>query len=70
MVGGSGGTPVDRGLLAAVHRTVRSGPRAGTLSVPFGGRRWSRAGTGPHSGQLRPEMVSRTLVMISAGIGA
>lgn len=52
MVGGSGGA--RSGLLAAVHRTVRSGPR----------------GTGPHSGQLRPEMVSRTLVMISVGIGA
>jgi hypothetical protein len=53
VVGGSGGA--RSGLLAAVHRTVRSGP-------PWG--------TGPHSGQLRPEMVSRTLVMISAGIGA
>ncbi len=62
MVGGPGGAPVARGVLAAGHRTGGAGPGAGPWR--------SGAGAGPHSGQLRPEMVSRTLVMISAGIGA
>lgn len=52
---GGGSGGARGGLLAAVHRTVRPGPGVGA---------------GPHSGQLRPEMVSRTLVMISVGIGA
>ncbi|GAA0705458.1 hypothetical protein GCM10009536_43830 [Streptomyces thermocarboxydus] len=47
--------PEPSGLLWAVHRTVRPGPDRARAA---------------HSGQLRLETVSRTLVMISCGIGA